>query len=111
MDDSTLRGAGQVGRLLPRAVAEARAAPSLTHPARQRIQMLQWDEDHGRNARLTCRHFGVRPDTFSRWLRRYLQGGVRALEDRSRRPRRVRRQTGSRELALAVLPLREAHPR
>jgi transposase InsO family protein len=73
--------------------------------------MLQWYEDHGRNARLTCRHFGVSPDTFYRWLRRYRTGGVRALEDRSRRPRRVRRPSWSRELTLAVLQLREAHPR
>jgi transposase len=73
--------------------------------------MLQWYEDHGRNARLTGRQCGVSPDTVSRWLRRYQQGGVRALEDRSRRPRRVRCPTWSRELALAVLQLREAHPR
>lgn len=108
---SILPGAGQVGRLLPRAAAAARGAPFLSRPARQRLRMLQWYEDHGRNARLTCRHFGVSPDTRSRWLRRYRDGGVRALEDRSRRPRRVRRPTWSRELALAVLELREAHPR
>ena len=108
---SILPGAGQVGRLLPRAAAAARAAPFLSRPARQRLQMLQWYEDHGRNARLTCRHFGVSPDTFYRWLRRYRTGGVRALEDRSRRPRRVRRPSWSRELTLAVLQLREAHPR
>lgn len=108
---SILPGAGQVGRLLPRAAGAARAAPFLTRAARQRLQMLQWYEDHGRNARLTCRHFGVSPDTFYRWLRRYRAGGVRALEDRSRRPRRVRRPTWSRALTLAVLQLREAHPR
>lgn len=73
--------------------------------------MLQWYEDHGRNVRLTCRRFGVSPDTFYRWHRRYQRAGPRALEDRSHRPRRVRQPTWSPELAQAVRELREEHPR
>jgi transposase InsO family protein len=73
--------------------------------------MLQWYEDHGRNARLTCRHFGVSADTFYRWLGRYQRAGPRALEDRSHRPQRVRQPTWSPELAEAVLTLRERYPR
>ncbi len=106
-----LPGAGTIDRLLPRAAGAARAEPTLSRQGRQRLTMLQWYEDHRRNARLTCRHFGVSRDTFYRWWRRYQRAGPRALEDRSHRPRRVRQPTWSRNLAQAALRLREAHPR
>jgi transposase InsO family protein len=73
--------------------------------------MLQWYEDRGQNARLTCRRFGVSADTFYRWLRRYRRAGPRALEDRSHRPQRVRQPTWGPQLAQAVLQLRQDHPR
>lgn len=102
-------GAGTVDRLLPRAAQEARAGPTLCRPARQRLKMLQWYEDHGHNASLTCRRFGVSRDTFYRWWRRYQRAGPRALEDRSHRPHRVRQPTWSQELEDAILQLREQH--
>src|SRR3990172_2649916 len=104
-------GAARVDRLLPRAAKAARTEPSLSRQARQRLKMLHWYEDHGRNARRTCRHFGVRPDTFYRWRRRYQRAGPRGLADRSHRPSQVRQPTWSRELAQAVLQLRKEHPR
>ena len=106
-----LPGAGAVDRLLPRAAHAARAGPRLSRPARQRLKLLGWYEDHGRNASLACRHFGVSRDTFYRWWRRYQRAGPGALEDRSHRPGRVRQPTWSAELAQAVLALREAHLR
>jgi transposase InsO family protein len=73
--------------------------------------MLHWYEDHGQNASLTCRHFGVSRDTFYRWLPRYRRAGARGLEEHSRRPQQVRQPTWSPELAQAVLRLREQYPR
>lgn len=66
---------------------------------------------HGHNARLTCRHFGITPQTFYRWKRRYDPERLESLEEKSRRPRRVRQSTASPELVEAVLELREANPR
>src|SRR3990170_4179600 len=102
--------ASTVARLLPRAAEAVRAEPTLSRQGRQRLRMLQWYEDHGQNASLTCRHFGVSRDTFYRWWRRYQRAGPRGLEDRSHRPRRVRLPTWSPELAQAVLRLRQVHP-
>jgi putative transposase len=104
-----LPGAARVARLLPTAVALARAEPHLSRKARQRLKVIRWYEEHGHNARLTCRHFGTSPSTFYHWLHRYQEEGVQGLEDRSRRPHRVRRPTWSKELAQAVLRLREEH--
>jgi transposase InsO family protein len=100
-----------VARLLPGAAAHAQAEAALSCEARHRLRMIRWYEEHGRNARLTCRHYGKSPDTFYHWLRRYEREGPRGLEDRSRRPHRVRKPTWSKELAQAVLHLREEHPR
>jgi transposase len=72
---------------------------------------MDYYESHGHNARLTCRHFDVSPQTFYRWRRRYDPHNVRTLEDRSRRPRRLRQPTWSPELAQAVLRLRDQYPR
>ena len=63
------------------------------------------------NAALICRYFGISRQTFYRWKRRYNSRDLTSLEDRSHRPRRRRQPTWSRELALAVLHLREQYPR
>jgi transposase-like protein len=72
---------------------------------------MDYYERHGRNARLTCRHFDISPQTFYRWRRRYQPQRLRSLEDRSRRPHRTRQPTWSVELAQAVCDLREQYPR
>jgi len=72
---------------------------------------MDYYEAHGRNAALTCRHFGISRQTFYRWKGRYRPYQLKSLEERTRRPHRVRHPTWSRDLALAVLHLREQYPR
>ena len=63
------------------------------------------------NARLTCRHFDVSPQTFYRWKRHYNPHHLGSLEDYSHRPKHLRQPTYSIELVEAVLRLREDYPR
>ena len=35
--------------------------------AKHRLRIIEWYEARGRNAALTCRHFGISGDTFYRW--------------------------------------------
>ena len=79
--------------------------------ARLRLQWMDYYQTHGRNAALTCRHFGISRQTFYRWRRRYNAHWLPSLEARSHRPQRLRQPTWSKELALAVLHLREERPR
>jgi transposase InsO family protein len=72
---------------------------------------MDYYQAHGRNAALTCRYFGISRQTFYRWQGRYNPRWLPSLEDRSHRPKRLRQPTWSRELALAVLHLREQYPR
>ena len=70
----------------------------LSKKARQRLKWFDYYKSRGCNARLTCHYFGISPQTFYRWKRRY-------------NPRHLRRPTYSIELVEAVLKLREEYPR
>ncbi len=85
--------------------------PELSKMARQRLKWFDHHWARGHNAALTCRYFGISRQTFYRWKQRYDPRDLRTLEERSHRPRRLRRPTWSRELELAVLHLREEYPR
>ena len=96
--------------VLPRVSRLARIA-ELSHEASRRLKWFDYYEAHGRNASLTCRYFGISPQTFYRWKRRYNQKNLTSLEDRSHRPWRVRRPTWTEEQVAAVLKIREEYPR
>src|SRR3990170_6442100 len=95
----------------PGALRLGRHGAELSKDARRRLRWMDYYESHGRNAALTCRYFGRSRQTFYRWRRRYHPKRLASLEDRSRRPRRVRQPTWSVELAQAVQKLRETYPR
>src|SRR3989337_2420863 len=95
----------------PGALRLAGRGAELSADARRRLKWMDYYEAHGRNAALTCRYFGISPQTFYRWRRRYHPQRLQSLEERSRRPRQVRQPTWSAELAQAVLDLREQYPR
>ena len=86
-------------------------ARELSKAARMRLAWFRFYETHDRNARLTCRRFGITPQTFYRWRRRYEPERLESLESRSSRPQRVRQKTWSAALVQAVLRLRRDYPR
>jgi len=88
-----------------------RKIADLSREANKRLQWFDYYEHHSRNARLTCRYFGISPQTFYRWKRRYNPNNLESLEDRSHQPKRVRRPTWTGEQADAVLKVREEYPR
>ena len=79
--------------------------------AKLRLKWFDYYEAHQRNARLTCRHFGISPQTFYRWKNRYDPRRLSSLEERSHRPKRIRVPTWIPAQAGAVLELREQYPR
>ncbi len=89
----------------------ARLQVELSKKARQRLKWFDDYNSRGYNARLTCRYFGISPQTFYRWKRRYNPRHLQSLEDRSHRPQHVRQPTYSVELVEAVLRIREEYPR
>ena len=65
------------------------------HLSRDAKQRLKWMEHFRkyRNARLTCRHFGISPATFYLWKKRFEPDNLLTLEDnlKTRKPHRFRR--------------------
>ena len=99
------------GSIIPGARRLASIPVKLSKGARQRIKWLDYYHSHNNNARLTCRYFGISPQTFYRWKNRYNPHHLESLEDRSHRPKHLRQPTASTELMIAVLKLREEYPR
>jgi putative transposase len=85
--------------------------PKLSKKARQRLKWFEYYYSHDQNARLTCRHFDISPQTFYRWKKRYDPKHIESLEDLPHRPKHLRKPTYSVELVEAVLRLREKYPR
>ena len=96
---------------LPEARQLARLGKRLSRTARTRLQWMLFYYFNGRNARRTCRHFGISRQTFYRWKRRFDRHDLTTLEGRSHRPHRVRKPTWTAELAERVLSLRKQYPR
>ena len=89
----------------------ARINADISKEASKRLKWFDYYGRCGHNARLTCRYFGISPQTFYRWKRRFDPRHLQSLEDRPHRPRRVRQPTYSVELVEAVVRLREEYPR
>src|SRR5271166_6177513 len=91
---------------LPEARQLARLGKRLSRGAQTRLQWMLFYYFNGRNVQRTCRHFGISRQTFYRWKRRFDRHELTTLEERSHRPRKVRRPTWSTDLAECVLSLR-----
>jgi len=69
--------------------------PNASEEVRKKLEWFEYYEKCGKNARLTCRHFGISPDTFYRWKKRYDPKNLLSLVDdkKSRRPKNLRQPT------------------
>lgn len=74
---------------------------------------LRWMDHYAknRNARLTCRYFGICPKTFYRWKNRFDPYDLTTLEEESRRPQHVRQPQTPVQVVEAILELRTRYPR
>src|SRR5271166_3418566 len=88
---------------LPEARELAGLGKMRSRPAQVRLQWMLFYLFNGRNARRTCRHFGISRQTFYCWKRRFDRHDLTTLEERSHRPHQVRKPTWTAELAERVL--------
>jgi transposase-like protein len=65
----------------------------------------------GQNARLTCRHFGIVPKTFYKWLARFDEIDLGKLEEVSRAPNKTRQKEFTSVQYLQVVELRKQYIR
>jgi len=100
-----------VNTLVPGAISLKKRIADITHDANKRLAWFDFYGKHGRNARATCVHFHISPDTFYRWKKRYRPDKLSSLEERSHRPRHTRQPTWTIAQVKAVQELRERYPR
>jgi putative transposase len=97
--------------LVPGSITVGKRIGDVSHEAIKRLKWFDYYYSHDSNARLTCRYFGITPDTFYKWKRRYRPSDLKTLEEQSHRPKRVRQPTWSVDQVQAVLEIREEYPR
>lgn len=103
---------GIYGSILPGAakIAKSAQASKLSKKARQRLKWMDWYFSHGKNARATCRHFDISPDTFYTWFGRYNPYYLPSLEDRPKRPKDFRKSDNPWQVIDLVGILRKYFP-
>ncbi|MBI5307324.1 MAG: helix-turn-helix domain containing protein [Planctomycetes bacterium] len=86
--------------------------PDLSDEIKQKLEWFDYYEKHDRNARRTCRHFGISPDTFYRWKRRYNTKDHLSLVDnkRNRRPKKLRGPATPPQVVNRIRELKERYP-
>lgn len=83
---------------------------TISKAAAHRLRWFDFYSRH-RDARLTCRYFGISPQTFYRWKRRFDPYDLTTLEDLSRRPHHVRQPCTPALVVGKILELRNRYPR
>lgn len=99
--------------LLPGAASVALSAlrgGNVSERAKEKLKVLDWYIAHGQNQSLTARHFGVERETIRKWWRKMQAGGPAALNDKSHRPRHLRKPETSYEVVAEVVKIRKKYP-
>ncbi len=61
----------------------------MRYPAHEKLEIIRLVENSHQPIKRTLQHLGIPRSTFYVWYDRYLEGGVKALEDRISRPSKV----------------------
>lgn len=80
----------------------------LSKEARVRLEFLELSKTHP--VTVTCRRFGISRATYYRWKARFNPRNLKSLENRSKRPKNVRKPKWTWQLAEKVRELRELYP-
>lgn len=99
---------GIYGSILPGAVRLAKIHP-LTQKAKQKLKWIDYYLKV-KNGRLTCRHYGLSPSMFYKYLKRFRIMGIKGLEELSKRPKRFRESKIPLEYTDLVCSLRKQNP-
>ena len=90
MNDGIIGATMVAHKILPGARTILRISVGLSTEAKLRSKRIDWYFAHGKNKRLTARHFGISPNTIYKWLKRYNCRNLKSLDSYSTKPRRYR---------------------
>lgn len=90
------------------AIAKLARIYGLSKKARIRLEVLDFAKTHP--VAVTCRRYGIARSTYYRWKKKFNPRNLQSLEDRSRRPKKIRKPQWASELVERVQRLREEFP-
>ncbi len=100
------------GHILPGAVSLANWAArtsNISEKAKQRLKFVDWLKDHN-NISLTARHFGLDRKTVRQWRDKLNRIDLTGLNDRSRKPKNVRKPTTNWLIVSEIVRIRKQYP-
>ena len=89
---------------------EVTVVPILSKLAKQRLKWMDYYRRCG-NAAKTCRYFGISRKTFHKWHKLYHPQDLTTLEEKSRRPKKLRQWQVTREEESRIKALRKKYIR
>lgn len=101
------------GSVLPGAVSLANwvfRTSNISEKAKQRLKVVDWLRSHNNNISLTARHFGLDRETVRDWLKRFEQAGMLGLNDKSHRPKNLRKPTTDWDTVNEIVKTRKQYP-
>lgn len=100
------------GHVLPGAVSLANwsARTNITEKAKQRLKVVDWLRLKGGNVSLTARHFGLDRKTVRQWRDKFNQTGMLGLNDKSHRPKSVRKPITDWKIVAEIVKIRRQYP-
>lgn len=87
------------------------ALRKLSRGAMARLEWMIYYERHDKDAPLTARHYGIAPKTFWKWRKRFNEGDLSTLEERSRVPVHKRTRMVTQQEEVRIVELRRSHLR
>ncbi len=86
--------------------------PNTSEEIKKKLGWFEYYEKCGKNARQTCRHFRISPDTFYRWKKRYNPNNLLSLADdkKTRRPKNLRQPTTPPWVVTRIKELKKKYP-
>lgn len=100
------------GHVLPGAVSLANwaARTNITAKAKQRLKVVDWLRAHNGSVSLTARHFGLNRETVREWRNKFDRVGMLALNDKSHKPKNVRKPTTDWKMVEEIVNIRKDYP-
>ncbi len=101
------------GSVLPGAVSLANWAfgtNNVSEKAKQRLKIIDWLRFHNNNISLASRHFGLNRATVREWLKRFNQSGTLGLNDKSHRPKNIRKPVTDWYTVSEIIKVRKQYP-
>ena len=96
--------------IAPPNLRQIKQTVTLTKSAKLHLAWFDYYNAHGRNAALTCRHFGIAKSGFFKWKQRYDRLGARGLLEQSKRPKTSRQPLTPAPVVSAIRTLRRVNP-